>query len=139
MSLINISYSIQGAQIQGLLLKHKIQPPLLVKSEKFVTSHYQVKYNSELTYNYNSQLYACMLSACNDNFFTAWAISATTIAALLAILCVILAAYSFTMLKKYHCDNGINLRHSSIHVNIQVCSFFNHIINSFLRGYGERN
>ena len=42
--------------------------------------------------------------------FSAWAISATTIAALLAVVCIILAACLFTLLRMYR--NGIN-RHSS--------------------------
>ena len=52
----------------------------------------------------------CMHSAHRDYYFFAdWAISATTIAALLAVVCIILAACLFTLLKMYR--NEIN-KHS---------------------------
>jgi hypothetical protein len=44
--------------------------------------------------------------------FAAWTISATTIAALLAVVCIILAACLFTLLKMYH--NGMNGHSSKI-------------------------
>jgi hypothetical protein len=66
--------------------------------------------------------------------FIAWAISATTIAALLAVVCIIIAACLFTLLKMYH--NGMN-KHSSkgIH-NILQALFVTYIL---LRDYRKRN
>ena len=54
---------------------------------------------------------------------SAWAISATTIAALLAVVCIILVACLFTLLKMYR--NGmIQNRHSSKLHNIINLSVF---------------